>query len=250
MMPAGVEDLDQAQKLLGSYGIISDLEMADRSTARASYHALLKVAGDWKLPTAVRSPMSSWAFKEAGTAIDDAGQIVQARQDMQGLLSDVSFNGTELQTRFEGAATGQDLSDLAGAAQQNVEAAKVLAQARDAEAAGRNPLQMIGLLGADLPSGLSRATDALRGVRSDEAKTAAQDVLDQVNGSTLGGVMRLAILLGLLVLAFVAFMLVQRIRRRHAVAPALGDAAAPVIEPPAGPAVEPPAVEPPDGPAA
>ena len=67
----------------------------------------------------------------------------------------------------------------------------------------------------------------------------------------MAGLLRLALLLGLLVLLFLAFKLVQRLRRRRAVAPALSDVAAPA-EPPATepPATEPPSIEPPAGPAA
>jgi hypothetical protein len=245
MLPAGVEDLDQAQELMADYGIFTSTELSGRSEARADYHKLADDAGNWKLPLAVRGPMASWSFHEAETAMTNAAEVVGARDEIEGELPDFSFDGTELETRFEGVATAAELSDLTDAARQEADAAAVLVQAREAESAGRNPLAMIGLLGADLQSPLSQATDALKSVRPDEAKTAAQSVLDQVNDATLTGVLRLAVLLGLMLLAFLAFKLFQRLRNRRravlvAVGEAGGEATAEVVAQPSGPPPEPP----------
>ncbi len=221
MIPAGIDDLDQAQDLLGKYGIFTKADLADRSEARAAYHKLADQAGDWDLPLAVREPMASWKFAEASTAMKTAGQIVAARDEIEAKLSDFSFDGTKMQTRFEDIEEADDLDSLAETAQQEVEAAAVLAEARAAESGGRNPLAMIGLLGADLQSPLSQATDALKNLHPDDAETAAQGVLDQVNGATTAGVVRLVVLLGLLALVVLAFVLFRKFRSRRAAALAL-----------------------------
>ena len=221
MIPAGIEDLDEAQALLSKYGIFDAADLVDRSEARETYHALADEAGDWDLPLAIRGAMASWDFDEADDAMDSAGQIVEARDKMESELSGVDFDGTKMQTLFEDAETTDDLATLSDKVDQEVEAAEVLADAQAAESSGHDPLAMIGLLGTNLQSGLDQATDALKDMRSDDAKAAAQKVLDDVNGATTAGLLRLAVLLGLVAGVILAFFLIRRFRVRRQLAAAM-----------------------------
>ncbi len=221
MIPAGIEDLDEAQALLSKYGIFDATDLADRSEARETYHALADEAGDWDLPLAIRGPMASWDFDEADDAMDSASQIVEARDKMESELSDVDLDGTKMQTLFEDAEATDDLATLSDKVDQEVAAAEVLADAQAAESSGHDPLAMIGLLGTDLQSGLDKATDALKDMRSDDAKAAAQKVLDEINGATTAGLLRLAVLLGLVAGAILAFFLIRRFRAQRQLAAAM-----------------------------
>jgi hypothetical protein len=221
MIPAGIEDLDEAQDLLAKYGIFDARDLADRSKAREAYHALADEAGDWDLPLAIRGPMASWDFDEADDAMDSASQIVEARDKMESELSDVDLDGTKMQTLFEDAEATDDLATLSDKVDQEVAAAEVLADAQAAESSGHDPLAMIGLLGTDLQSGLDKATDALKDMRSDDAKAAAQKVLDEINGATTAGLLRLAVLLGLVAGVILAFFLIRRFRAQRQLAAAM-----------------------------
>jgi hypothetical protein len=269
MIPAGIEDLDRAQDLLARYGIFGASVLDDRSEARAAYHELEDELGGWDMPLVVRSPMTSWSFVEAGEAMDGTSQILDNRDEMESRLSDVDFDGTELQTLFEETTTSRELTDLLDKTNLDLQASEVLAEARAAESAGHDPLATIGLLGVDLKPSLDEATVAIKDVRPDDARAAAQGVLDQIDGATVAGLLRVAVVLGVLVALFLALMLVRWLRKRCRVVPAMavagegmssgeaspdaGEAtgASPAAEPPAAEApaaAEPPAAEAPPKP--
>jgi hypothetical protein len=226
MIPGGVEDLDQAQTLLAKYGIFDATDLAARSKARASYHALADQAGDWKMPLVVRDQMGRWNFDAADMALTSAQKIIDARDAMEGELKDVSFTGTKLQAQFQNVATADDLSTLADLVAKESDAAKVVAEAQKAESGGQNPLQMLGLLGSDVHTPMNQAIDDLKNLKPDEAKTSAQNVIDTVNGGTMGGLLRILLVVGVAVVAFLAFLLFRTMRRRRAEAAALALATA------------------------
>ena len=112
MVPAGVSDLDEAQKLLAGYGIFDSATLAARSTARAAYHALVSRAGDWQLPLAIRGPMSGWNFPSAQAAMTTAGHILDLCDLLREEHPGFSLATTGVQAEFESAATQSDLDSL------------------------------------------------------------------------------------------------------------------------------------------
>jgi hypothetical protein len=71
LLPAGFDDLDYAQDLFLTYGIGREdrAELAERSNARAAYHALAAELGDWVIPPAILEPMAQWRFQVAQDGI-------------------------------------------------------------------------------------------------------------------------------------------------------------------------------------
>jgi hypothetical protein len=234
MVPAGVTDLDQAQKLVTGYSIFTTAELDARSQARAAYHSLVAAAGGWKMPLAIRSPMATWDFQAAQTAMDTATQILTLRDQAAKNLPGLSLDGTTLQAMFESASTQSDLAAVLNLAKNEADAAAKVGQATQLDDGSHSILQTIGLIGADLSAPLAQANTALKNVKPGDASTSAQTVIDAVNGSSDQGLMRVAVLIGLL-LAVLLLVLFLRRRRRSAVlvlAPADGQLDAAAMPPP------------------
>lgn len=221
MVPAGFTDLDTTQILLAKYGVFDATTLAARSTARTAYHALATSAGKWKLPLAIRGPMSAWDFTVAGTAIDTAKQIVGVRDSIASLLSGFSLDGTVIREKFESAATQADLDDLLALIKKEADAAAKLAEATKLKDGSHSILQTIGLVGADLDTPLKGARAELQNVKPDSAVTQAQSVIDLINGSSDQGMMRGGIVVGALGVLFVlvALLVLLLRRRKPALAP-------------------------------
>jgi len=220
MVPAGFTD-DTTQNLLAKYGIFDTTTLAARSTARAAYHSLVTAAGKWKLPLAIRGPMSSWGFAQAGTAMDTAKQVIGIRDSIAALVPGLSLDGTVLQKKFESAATQADLADLLTLIKKEADAAAKVDQATKLRNGSRSILQTIGLLGADLETPLTGARTDLQNIKTDSAVTQAQSVIDLIDNSNDQGMMRagaVAAALGLLLVLIALIVLLLR-RRKRAVAP-------------------------------
>jgi hypothetical protein len=233
MVPAGISNLDQAQNLLGNWGMFDSTTLAIRSSARAAYHALAAKAGKWMLPLAIRGPMSSWEFLSAQAAMTTAGQILDIRNEIESRLSGFSLDGTDIQTRFQAAATQGDLDSLLDLIKRESGAADKVAEATKLHE-GLNVIQSIGLLGTDIDALLKQAHTDLQNVRPDEAEAAAQTVIDSVNGSTGAGLIRWGIVATILVvLLLVALFAIIR-RRTPAVITAGPGGPGPWAQPPWG----------------
>lgn len=230
MVPAGIADLDRAQKLLATYGVFDSATLTARSSARATYHALAASAGAWKLPLAIRKPMSTWDFPAAQAAMDTARQILDARAAIGKQLPGFSTDGTDIQKRFQSAATQSDLDGLLTLTKLEVDAAGKLNEATKLRNEGRNPLQALGLLSTDLDTTLKQAHTDLQNVNPQVAGTEAQSVIDQVNGASNQGLLRIgavAGLLAILLLVIVSIAFARKRRRR----PAPDATGAPPVEP-------------------
>ncbi len=218
MLPAGVQDLDEAQNLLSGYGIFTASDLQSRSQARAAYHGLAKSAGTWKLPVAITRPMAEWDFGTARTRIATATQIIAARDQAIKNIPDLTLDETPLQTQFESAKTQADLEALLALTKSEADAAGKVGQAEALNGGGHGVLQTIGLIGADLATPLQAARDALRNAKPDEASVSAQRATDTLNGSSNQGLIRLA---ALAILVLVVLLLAVFLRRRRMGVPAL-----------------------------
>lgn len=240
MVPGGVTDLDQAQEMFATYGILNDgTALHARSAARAEYHRLVAAAGTWKMPFAVRYAMASWDFTSATTAMTTAAQILDLRKQVGESVDGLSLDGTAIQTQFEQARSQADLDALLTLAQKEADAAAKYARARELNDGGRNILQAIGLIGTDTTRSIDSARSALVASEPDGASTSAQQVIDAIEKSSGQGLLRIGILAGLLLLALGAVLIVRRRRRRTMTVEVTGEALAvadaPVpTEPPPG----------------
>jgi hypothetical protein len=223
MRPAGVTDPEQAQNLFVSYGILSASQLQGRTEARDAYHTLLTAAGHWGLPLAVQSSMVDWNFSTAQTEMATATQILALRDQIATTLRGFNPDGTALETQFESAKTQADLDAVLKVAQAEADAAKVVSQAKQLKDGSLNPLQAIGLVGTDLSAPLAQANTDLTNAKPAAATADAQKVIDSVNGSTVQGALRVALVLVLLLLLLALVLFVRwRLRRRGTVALAAG----------------------------
>jgi hypothetical protein len=210
MVPAGIADLDQAQKMLSDWGVFDAATLVARSHSRAAYHSLAAAAGAWKLPLAVRGPMSSWDFDSADAAMAIARQILDARDETESQMPGFSLDGTEVQTRFESAATEADLNNLADLMKTVAGASDKVARATKMRDAGTNVIQTIGLLGADVDATITQARAHLGDLKPDQADREAQSAIDQMDGSLWQGLLRGLVAVGLVALMTLAVVFWRR----------------------------------------
>jgi hypothetical protein len=218
MVPAGVADLDQAQKLLSDYGVFTDTDLASRSAARARYHTLLSKAGTWKMPLALRSPMAVWDFPTAQKAMDSIAGILSLRDQAEQTMSGLELDGTILQEQFEAAGTQADLDAVLDLAKGEAEAAAKVVEANQLNDGSRSLLQTVGLIGTDLAGPLGDAQGSLADVRPGDASGAAQTVIEAINKSSDQGMLRAGVVVGTLaaLLLLTAVLLLLRRRRQRA----------------------------------
>ena len=236
MIPAGVADLDQAQQLLGGEGVSDPATLAARFDSRTVYHAVAAKAGTWKLPPVVREPMSKWDFPSAQAEMAGTRTILDLRDLIEKQLPSFSLDGTDIQTRFESAATQADLDDLAALMRKVSDASAKFAQAAQSRNGVHDILQTIGLIGADLDTPLKQARADLQRIDPDAAGSKAESVTNRVNGSrtigllwviAVGASVAFVLTLTTLLLVFV-FLPIRRRKAAAAGAAGGGDA-----EPPA-----------------
>jgi hypothetical protein len=238
-MVAGGEDLDTAQTLLAKYGIFDGATLAERSTARAAYHSLASAAGTWKLPLAIRAPMSKWQFSTAKTAMATAQQIIETRDSVQKLISGLSLDATVLRRQFEAAATQADLDDLLASIKKEADAAARVDEATKRSNDNRTILQSIGLLGTDVQTPLTQAKTDLSNVKPESATANAQAVIDSIAKSSDQGLLRAGAVAGVLAIILLLLALVVFLRRRRPSIVILGPGNGPsgpvLMIPPGGP---------------
>jgi hypothetical protein len=220
MVPAGVKDMNTAGDLMAQYGIVSKDLLTTRSTARTNYHALVTAAGTWAMPLVLRDEMASWDFASAQKAMDTSSQVLALRDQAQSAFPGLKLDGTDLEKQFEAAATQSDLDSVLALAQKEADAAAVVARARAADDGSRSIFQTVGLIGADVSTPMTQATDALTAVKPDDATAAAQTELDRLSASGDQGTIRLGVALGILLVVILLVLIVTRRRRRPAVAAA------------------------------
>jgi len=228
LVPAGVGDLDKAQKLMAKYGIVKNAAiLAARSHARATYHQLAAAAKTWKMPFAVREPMAAWGFDTAETAMGTIGHILDLRGQIEASAG-FTLDGTAVQQQFEQAQSQTDLDQLATFLQQEADAAAKVDQANKLYNGNRDLLQSLGLMGTDLLTPLNQARTDLVRLKPDDASSSAQVVIDTIKKSSDKGLALVTTafvsaigVLGLILLIVLVFALRRR-RRRPAAALAAG----------------------------
>jgi hypothetical protein len=165
--------------------------------------------------------MADWDFTAADKEMAVAGQILALRDQM---APNLSLDGTVLQDQFETAATASDLDGLLALAKNESGAAGKIDGAAKLRSAGTNPLQAIGLLGADPDRALGRARSDLQAGKPDTAASEAQAVTDQINGSATQGLVRAGATVGILAILLLVVVLWRvRSRKRHDVETALAE---------------------------
>jgi len=195
-------------------------DLAGRSAARATYHTLASDAGTWKLPAAVRTPMSNWDYAAATTAMATARQIIDVRDAITKEVTGLSLDGSAIEKSFEAAAGQADLEAVLASIQKASAAADNVASAQQLRNDANGFVAGIGLLGVDIGGEIDRAKADLVAAQPDLAAAEAESVADQLRNAAAQGWLRLAAVAisSLIVLLLVGAAMALRGRRKRSLA--------------------------------
>jgi hypothetical protein len=213
-VPAGVAELDAAQRLLAEFGVAVDAaELAQRSAVRTRYHSLAWDAGAWELPFAVREPMADWRFDDARAALTVAEDVVDLSEEANIALPEADLARGPLREKFESARDMPALQAAQDFAESQLAATHEVAEAF---AALREPLDLIeqlGLVGSDLESPADEARRALMSGDHATAAGNAGEVEAMLAAASGTGLLRLGASAGASVLVLGSVVLLVRRRR-------------------------------------
>ena len=191
--------------------VLDDAQRADvekRAGAVEEYDALAVAGDDWTPPLEVRRRMSSWAFDRAQAAIEDSHALLERRDALGELLSSRQLTvPAALQDSYESEGSLADTEELFDALDGVADAVI------DADAAvdGASPVHRIGLLGSSASTDRDAALAAFDAGDVEEAARRAAAAEDAVDGALTAALLRLV---GLVLVAGAAVLVVRRVRRR------------------------------------
>jgi len=220
--------------------VVNDAQAAlmdDRAAARDRYALLVQEAGDWNLPSDLRSAMSTWMFDEAESQIEMAGDVLADRDEIFAQADRLHLEAPgELEATFEGDG---GLAAAQEEAAQELEVLAAIAETTDRLEDGRSLFETVGLLGADPDAQLDSARTAFEDGRLDAAADASAQALAARQGAESAGQLRVAVGGGGVVVLGVGAVVAVRIRRRRRPASAVDASVLPAPDAPPGP-TEPP----------
>jgi len=113
---ANLEDLDFAQDLLETFGVMNadpggGALLALRSEAREKYHEFLGEIAPLSAPWAVRNDMDDWEFRSAMARIEKSRETYTALSEANALLPEADLI-TIVQPQFEAARSEAELEDV------------------------------------------------------------------------------------------------------------------------------------------
>jgi hypothetical protein len=187
-----------------------------RDEARARYADLLADGGEWAGPVVVRQHLSNWRFDDAEAAIDDAADVLAARDTM---VDKAAALGIGYPDGFEGDYEAVDTSfdEVDAALGEQIETFDAVSAAVEADARDDGFFESIGLWGTDVPALVDQAKTAAATGDHDTARAAAQDAVDTVDEASDVGTKRFALAVGALLGAVLPVTLtVVLVRRRRA----------------------------------
>jgi hypothetical protein len=101
LVPAGVEDLEVAERLLLAEGIASRKLLEGRAAARAAFHDAANGALESMLPRVVSTAMDAWDWQRALAGIEiamEAAERIGALTDRDGASSETIMASSRLRT--------------------------------------------------------------------------------------------------------------------------------------------------------
>jgi len=215
LVPAGIRDPQFAEGLFVRFGIASRDELVGRAAARAAYHRLAADLDGWSMPAVIPNALENWQFEAARSMILRVAEAWSAVQAADALVEGLGAADGPVRRAVETARSADDLVRAVDLATQQRKAAEVVLAARDALGRSRDPLEELGLVGADLAALEAPIVDAAARADLDAAR-AGFAVLDATLGNARQqGMLRLlAGALPLLTLLFLGGGFFRRRRRR------------------------------------
>jgi hypothetical protein len=200
----------------------ADRDLLDeRAVARSAYRRLIGQLGAWELPRSLRRQMAAWSFDSADATISDAQQVIRdrTRLGVQGGHLGIAVPLEDVRAAFENGDLAS-AADLEGTIGESLDAYQAALRAQDEPL---EPLEWLGLLGADPQGALSAAAERLRSgdwaqatSDSDAATALRATAADEgTHRAAVGGGS------GAVLLSLGAGLVIVR-RRRHREAPAAG----------------------------
>lgn len=189
-----------------------NVQVVERAAAREQYHAVVDAAGEWELPTTIRTNMGSWQFDAATAQLDTADRVLDLAAERDQLADDLGLDPPdELQVAFEGSG---GLDAALTEANKELFALELIADATHGLEADLEPLQQIGLLFAEPEVDLAAAESAWESGDHGEATDRADAVLTTLEEADDRGGERVAIGGAVLLVALGGTAVWARRRRR------------------------------------
>jgi hypothetical protein len=159
--------------------------LAARQAVRRQYAEVVKAAGDWELPTAIRSYIGAWEFGATKSALTKATAVLEDREAIMLIASELDLTPPDtLREAFEGKG---GMSAAATEAAVEIAAMKKLGDATRRLDDPLGLLESIGLLGRNVPSELDVARTRFQdGDVPGAAQAATQAVDALINAADLG----------------------------------------------------------------
>jgi hypothetical protein len=212
-IPAG-KDPAIVTDLLKRYRIVTDQDHLDaRAQALAGYAALGTTTGG-KVPASILPAIASWDFTAANTAIDTANRAWTTAASVPSKLTGATVDGGAVQQAVENAKTQADLDAAAAMADAQVALATKVAAALALEAAPRDAVQQIGLIGTVLPAD-APAVDAVTKMDAPTATATADQLTAAINGARDVGMQRIELVAGTVTALVLLLLVVLLLRRRR-----------------------------------
>jgi hypothetical protein len=191
-----------------------------RAAARESYDALETAGDGWSVPHIVRGHMWSWSFRDATEAMATATALIEQREALEAVSSELGVQPPDdLEARYEAATIAEQLTGVERALEARIATAEELIRTRTALAAERTPIVALGLAGEVPAAGFDRGLAAFTRGELDAAKSAAAESMALLaEAESIGGSRALAIgasMLALIVLLVVVAVLLRRRGRRR-----------------------------------
>lgn len=168
-----------------------DALLDERADARAAYAQLLSQLDGWEVSEPIRRKMGAWAFDSAEATISQASDVLARRDEILRASAGVGLEIPldEVQDDFEG-----DRLTPALATESAIDAAlAAYAEARSVSQEPLDPVEAIGLIGADPSADLDAAGASLEAGDWDAATTAASTAQATWEAAAADGTVRLGI---------------------------------------------------------
>lgn len=207
-------DVNLAADLLTEYGVATPADgLADRAKALRGYLDLQTSTGG-RAPSLILDAIANWDFAAANRAVDAARRAWAGASSVPTILAGATVSDGPVEKAVAAAHSQADLDAAAALADQQVALARRVADSLAAEAAPRDAVAQIGLLGTSLPDD-AVAVRAVTEVDAAAANGAADQIMSAISGAHDAGVQRIAVgvsLAAVLLLGGVTWMV---LRRRH-----------------------------------